>query len=177
LGQCNTSKDGIGYHAGHGVNCIIFDKVKHPLDIKPDIYHDGINEVTAYYAHAISVFEHNGDGQEGFSLGMCKAIRAVDDLQGGGERELVRFFLKRIPCSCLKATYSQIKKSQPIRTGECFTCKQSKKLSSLMICGCCNIVQYCCKECQVAHWPKHKGMCNEFVRIAEKLCSDQRVVL
>ena len=143
-----------------GVNCIMH-RYAYPL----------------YIAHAISVFEQNGDVQEGFSLGVYKAIRAVDDLRCGGEREIIRFFLKRISCSCLKATYSQIKESHPIRTGECFTCKQSKKLSLQMLCGRCNIVQYCCKECQAAHWPKHKVMCNEFVRIAQKQCSGQRVVL
>jgi hypothetical protein len=132
-----------------GVNFIIFDnKVKHPL----------------YIAHAISVFEHNGDGQEGFIVGVYKAIRVEHDLRCGGEREIIRFFLKRISCSCLKATYSQIKESHPIRMGGCFTCKQSKKLSLLKLCGQCNIVQYCCKECQAAHWPKHKGLCNGFVQ-------------
>jgi hypothetical protein len=130
-----------------GVNCIMH-RFAYPL----------------YIAHAISVFEHNGDGQNGFTLALCKAVRVDHDLRCGGEREIIRFFLKRISCSCLKATYSQIKESHPIRTGECFTCKQSKKLSLQMLCGRCNIVQYCCKECQVAHWPKHKSLCNLFVQ-------------
>ena len=130
-----------------GVNCIMH-RFANPL----------------YIAHAISVFEHNGDGQNGFTLALCKAVRVDHDLRCGGEREIIRFFLKRISCSCLKATYSQIKESHSIRTGECFTCKQSKKLSLQMLCGRCNIVQYCCKECQVAHWPKHKSLCNLFVQ-------------
>ena len=134
-----------------GVNFIIFDKVKHKSAL--------------YFAHAISILEqYNGNGEDGFIVGVYKAIRVEHDLRCGGEREIIRFFLKRISCSCLKATYSQIKESHPIRTGECFTCKQSKKLSLQMLCGRCNIVQYCCKECQAAHWPEHKGLCNGFVQ-------------
>ena len=130
-----------------GVNCIMY-RFAYPL----------------YIAHAISILEHNGDGQNGFTLALCKEVRVEHDLRCGGEREIIRFFLKRISCSCLKATYSQIKKSHPIRMGGCFTCEQSKKLSLQMLCGRCNIVQYCCKECQAAHWPKHKSLCNLFVQ-------------
>ena len=130
-----------------GVNCLMY-RFAYPL----------------YIAHAIFIFEqYNGNGDDGFIVASCKAIRVEHDLRCGGEREIIRFFLKRIPCSCLKATYSQIKKSQPIRIGECFTCNQSKKLSSLMICRRCNIGQYCGRECQAAHWPKHKGLCNRWL--------------
>jgi hypothetical protein len=129
-----------------GVNCILYGTA-YPM----------------YLAQAISVLEHNGNGEEGFSLGMSIiSIRAVDDLRCEGEREIIQFFLKRIFCCCLKATYAQIKESHPIRIGQCFTCKQSQKLSSLMLCGRCKSTQYCCRECQADDWPEHKVWCYEF---------------
>jgi len=36
---------------------------------------------------------------------------------------------------------------------------------SLKACTGCNLVEYCNKSCQVAHWPAHKKACNE--RVAE----------
>jgi hypothetical protein len=119
---------------------------------------EGINTVNFYLGYAISTLEQY-DGNGSYRVTMFKAIRAANDVGYGGERELIRFFLKRVSCTCLKATYSLIKKSQPIRMGVCFTCKQSKELCLLMLCGHCKVNQYCCRECQAADWPNHKILC------------------
>ena len=109
-------------------------------------------------ATTISAMEHyNGHGK--INLAICQAYIVVDDLRCGGEREVVRFYLKRISCTCLKAKYSLLKKSQPTRISGCHTCKQVKVRSSMMVCGRCKAVQYCCEECQAADWPNHKGLC------------------
>ena len=118
------------------------------------------HEGAIYHACAISLFEqYNGNSIKDFSLALLKSLRVTLDLREGGEREVVRFFSKRVSCSCLKAKYSLVKKSQPIRMGECSKCKRSKQRSSLMLCGYCKVTQYCCKECQAADWPNHKGLC------------------
>jgi hypothetical protein len=112
--------------------------------------------LAAYLGQAIFALEqYDGNGD----IAIFKAVRVLCDFRGGGPREFIRFFLKRISCSCLKAKYSMIKKSLPIRMSECFTCKQSKELRSLMLCERCKSIQYCCKECQVADWSIHKGLC------------------
>jgi len=118
-------------------------------------------------AMTISVLEHYiGNGNDGFYFAIMKASLVVDDLHCG-EREIVRFYLKRISCTCLKAKYSLLKKSQPTRICECFTCKQVKVRSSMMLCGRCKARQYCCRECQAADWPIHKGLCRSIPEQSE----------
>ena len=120
-----------------------------------------------YLAPAVSVFEqYSGNGSDGNdydNLALCKAARVADDLQCRGDRESIRFFLKGVSCTCSKAKYSLSKKSQPIRMGECFNCKQPKEQSSLLLCrGRCKLPQYCCRECQAADWSEHKALCSKF---------------
>jgi len=119
-----------------------------------------LNKFAVLLAITISVLEqYIGTGKGGFKLAACQASLVVDDLRYGEEREVVRFYLKRISCTCLKAKYSLLKKSQPTRISGCHTCKQVKVRSSMMVCGRCKAVQYCCEECQAADWPNHKGLC------------------
>ena len=119
-------------------------------------------------AITISLLGHyNGNGNDGFYFAIMKASLVVDDLRCGGEREVIRFYLKRISCTCLKAEYSLLKKSQPTRICECFTCKKVKVRSSMMLCGRCKARQYCCRECQAADWPIHKGLCRSIPEQSE----------
>ena len=84
------------------------------------------------------------------------------DLVQGGDRDVVRFFSKRITCSCLKEKYKRVK-SEP-KLGLCTYCKQRKERSELMVCALCRLPQYCSKACQGAHWPKHKVCCDLHVK-------------
>ena len=88
------------------------------------------------------------------------------NLIGGGERELLRFYAKRVPCSCLKGKYIQAKKSLP-KTGRCDHCKCTRERKSLMVCSRCNFCHYCCRKCQVANWPEHKPTCDGVMRVKE----------
>ncbi|KYR01632.1 hypothetical protein DLAC_01633 [Tieghemostelium lacteum] len=36
-----------------------------------------------------------------------------------------------------------------------------KKTLKLLECSGCKSVKYCCKDCQVSHWPTHKEACNK----------------
>ena len=119
---------------------------------------DNCNKVAIPYV--INVLEqYIGNGKDGINSATYKACVVSVDLISGGEREVIRFYLKRISCTCLKAKYSLIKKSQPTRMSGCSICKQVKVRSSMMLCGRCKAAQYCCRECQAANWPSHKGIC------------------
>eukprot|EP00956_Cyclotella_meneghiniana_P031313 scaffold81874_cov50-Cyclotella_meneghiniana.AAC.4 len=51
--------------------------------------------------------------------------------------------------------------------GNCFNCancfKDAPSGVEFMQCSACNSVQYCSKDCQVAHWKSHKKRCNQSV--------------
>jgi len=120
-------------------------------------------------AVVIAVLElYNGNGKDDFHLAMWKTHLVIGDFVCGGEREFIRFFFKRISCTCLKAKYSLVKKSQPTRTSGCDICKQIKVRSSMMLCGRCKVREYCCKECQAADWPNHKGLCRSIHKLVMK---------
>jgi hypothetical protein len=131
-------------------------------------YDHGIKVAMNYLAVTIFILEeYNGTGKGGFNLAACKGLLVKDDTSFGGEREIIRFFLKRISCTCLKAKYSLIKKLQPTRISGCSVCMQKKELSSMMLCGRCKVRQYCCEECQASDWPNHKTLCRRIGRYLE----------
>jgi hypothetical protein len=148
-----TRKMALNIMVSIGTNCVILDTD----DIRNN---NSLNYFAIRLAITIAVMEqYNGNGKDGFALAIQQASLVADDLRCGGKREIIRFFLKRISCTCLKAKYSLIKKSQPTRICECFTCKQVKVRSSMMLCGRCKVRQYCCEECQASDWPNHKTIC------------------
>jgi len=86
----------------------------------------------------------NYDGKGDYKSVMFAAAQVIRDVSGGGERHTIRFFAKRITCSCLKALNSQVKKEQP-KTGICDGCLRVAKRETLMVCSRCELVQFCSK--------------------------------
>ena len=74
-------------------------------------------------------------------------------------RDALKFFRKRIACSCLKEMHLQARKTQS-KLGICIHCGKVKERAMLMVCGRCGIMQYCSRGCQRADWPSHKRNCN-----------------
>eukprot|EP00984_Skeletonema_dohrnii_P001341 scaffold418_cov92-Skeletonema_dohrnii-CCMP3373.AAC.4 len=74
---------------------------------------------------------------------------------------LVKFFRKRIFCSCLDAKYEEVKSITKV--GFCFNlqCNLPRvERSETMYCSRCRSVTYCSRECQTAHWAQHKPVCD-----------------
>jgi hypothetical protein len=84
-------------------------------------------------------------------------MQKIGDLIGGGLRETVSFYSKRLDCSCLKEMYSEVKGEK--KTAKCLHCHQFKERKTLMLCSGCKIAQYCCAKCQKDNWPEHKDDC------------------
>jgi hypothetical protein len=76
---------------------------------------------------------------------------------------LVKFFRKRISCTCLDEKYEEVKHITKI--GLCFNqdcpfpngCVERSKT---MYCSRCRSVAYCSRGCQKAHWAEHKPVCD-----------------
>ena len=79
--------------------------------------------------------------------------------RGGSVRDVVKFYRKRLSCSCFKKMHLHVRKTLP-KLGMCNSCGQTKDRSLLSVCSKCRVCQYCSRECQVADWPAHKGRCD-----------------
>ena len=77
---------------------------------------------------------------------------------------LVKFFRKRVFCSCLDEKYEEVKHITKI--GFCFNqecpfpngCVERSKT---MYCSRCRSVTYCSQGCQEIHWAEHKPFCGD----------------
>ena len=78
-------------------------------------------------------------------------------------RDLLKFYRKRMTCSCLKKMHLEARKAYP-KVGACDHCRVVQDRSLLMVCSRCMIAPYCSRECQVAASPRHKTDCDIFVR-------------
>ena len=84
---------------------------------------------------------------------------------------LVKFFRRRISCSCLDTRYEEVKNIT--KMGVCYNkqCNHPNgrvEYSKTMYCDRCLRVTYCSRECQKADWSGHKSNCEECAaRIAE----------
>ena len=84
--------------------------------------------------------------------------RKMRDLNSGSMRDGLKFFSKRVQCSCLKKMYQEARKILP-KMDECLHCEKEFERVALSVCSRCMVTQYCSRECQVAHWPTHGPYC------------------
>lgn len=109
-----------------------------------------------------------------FQLKETQAIfrwNKIHEAQKSDQHTLVRFFQRRILCSCLDDKYDEVKSITKL--GLCFNprCNCPDRLvehSKTMYCDRCRSVTYCSRECQKFDWSRHKTNCEkEAARIAE----------
>ena len=126
---------------------------------------DGDMAIIANLTCAIVMLE-NSDETDDFHSVVCKQavatkIRDLNHLiHGDVGRDSLKFYRKRISCSCLKDMHLHARKTLP-KLGMCSHCGELKERATLMVCGRCKIDQYCSSECQVAAWPQHKSGCRD----------------
>ena len=91
---------------------------------------------------------------------------------------LVKFFRRRIPCSCLDERYEEVKNITKIAF--CYNprcrflpCVEMKR-SSTMYCSRCRCVTYCSRWCQKSDWSRHKTACDKCFDIKAYFEADQQ---
>lgn len=115
------------------------------------------------------------------------------------ELEAHKFFVKRIPCHCVKQQYKRLK-GATLKVGKCCGCGQVKEYKELRLCARCGTEHYCSKKvwlvcnsvmqpfttrrltqlvfdvvqqivakCQTNHWPQHKTTCNDLYASYQKM--------
>jgi len=87
------------------------------------------------------------------------------------EHTVVKFYRRRIPCTCLDKKYVEVKSIT--KMGICYNLQcnfldRMVERSKTMYCSRCRCVTYCSREYQKAHWPMHKIQCDKFVDIIEE---------
>ena len=95
----------------------------------------------------------------------------IDETYHTDEHTLVKFFWKRIPCSCLDEKYEEVK--HITKMGHCYNpkcCIPGRKVerSKAKYCSRCRTITYCSQECQEAHWTDHKSDCDFYAQIIAK---------
>ncbi len=93
------------------------------------------------------------------------------------EHTVVKYFWRRIRCSCLDEKYEEVK-SKP-KMGLCFNlyCTHPRRRlnrSKLRCCSRCRSVAYCSRECQVADWSVHKEFCDEVATAKAEFDANQK---
>ena len=135
-----------------------------------------IYSASNYTATAIAALEnYDGMGNIESSIKSRHFSTKLRDLCDDGSsvmRDLLKFYRKRISCSCLKEMHLKSRKSLQ-KVGPCFGCAKEKRRDSLLVCGRCRVNQYCSKECQTAHWPDHCTECGILVRAHKQQTNKQ----
>jgi hypothetical protein len=95
----------------------------------------------------------------------------------GDDHTLVKFFRRRIPCSCLDEIYEKVK--HITKMGICYNPKCSipgkeLKRSKTMYCSRCLGASYCSRECQEADWKTHKSKCEAGTALKANFAAEQQ---
>ncbi|CAB9509930.1 expressed unknown protein [Seminavis robusta] len=76
----------------------------------------------------------------------------------GSLKDIVVYLDKKVPCDCLGGVKKVALEVEEDR--HCDQCRRYTK--NAMWCSECIMAEYCSKECQIAHWPKHRIQCDLF---------------
>ena len=92
----------------------------------------------------------------------------IYELNGADVHTLVKYYRKRISCSCLDEKYNEVK--SVTKMGMCYNVNcglpnQMVERSTMLYCTRCGDVNYCSIECQKAAWEGHKEFCDQIAEM------------
>lgn len=125
-----------------------------------------------FLARVITILENYNNGTNSLDV-IVRGRRAQTkmlDLNtsiSSGRRDGLKFFSKRVSCSCLKKMHQEVRRTQP-KMGKCYGCSIEKERVALSVCSRCMLTRYCSRECQVSNWREHKKECDIFVKVHEQ---------
>ena len=126
---------------------------------------DSTSNNATHIASAIVLLDNYKETMSFNEVYLTRRVAAkVRDIRGGNLRDDLKFYSKRVSCSCLKKIYSDARKTMP-KQGFCQHCNETKERALLSVCSRCRIDQYCSRECQVVDWRRHEMHCDEHVRV------------
>ena len=178
------------YEAGTNAERVVIQCLLHTSETTQDEYSEVWNDA-AKVKQVISYFLHNGTMliladekdvnalhsalfarffEEWLKVKVHKSQACINWLklnESAGwcdKHTLVKYFWRRIRCSCLDEAYEEVK-SIP-KMGICFNqqCaypKRTVERSKIRCCSRCRSVNYCSRECQIADWSVHKELCDK----------------
>lgn len=101
-------------------------------------------------------------------------MRDLQSYVGSVRRDVLKFYSKRVSCKCLVEMHQETRRTIP-KMGMCYGCKEEMERVSLSVCSRCMIIQYCSRECQVSHWPRHIKDCDMLTSAHKQLTADENV--
>ncbi len=124
------------------------------------------NIVTAGHEAAVTNYFEQHMALHFYSNQAAINAAKIYELILGDEHTIVRYFKKRIPCSCLDEKYDQVKSTK--KMGYCYNhqCSRSDRTverSKMLCCTRCGFANYCSKECQAENWPHHRKYCDHHI--------------
>ena len=125
--------------------------------------------VTWWFDTLFSLFKIQGGN---FDIDLSPSMKSMKctELGYADEHTLCSFFRKRIPCSCLKKMYKEVKSVTKLRLSNFCSnkgCKQHLEKKTMMCCSLCRHATYCSRKCQKADWTAHKINCVNMSAISQ----------
>jgi hypothetical protein len=125
--------------------------------------------VTWWFDTLFSLFKIQGGN---FDINLSPSMKSMKctELGYADEHTLCSFFRKRIPCSCLKKMYKEVKSVTKLRLSSFCSnkgCKQHLEKKTMMCCSLCRHATYCSRKCQKADWTAHKINCVNMSAISQ----------
>jgi len=124
-----------------------------------------------HLARVIVVIEHYDGNPSSYTATNSREtqskMRDLNTDTSSIRRDALKFYSKRVSCSCLKSMHQEARRTIP-KVGVCYGCHKAKERVALSVCSRCMITQYCSRECQVAHWPEHNEKCDDYVNAHEQ---------
>jgi len=116
------------------------------------------------YAHECAIYARFIEQCIAVELHQTQAIMNWSKVEAmsADEHTRVKFYRRRIPCSCLEKKYGEVKTIT--KMGLCFNqqCPDRRvERSKTMYCSGCRCITYCSCECHKASWSGHKKICVE----------------